>query len=197
MRMTEQEFQSRYRILILEPTMNVETFHCGDEDLDDFIVHEANFYGVARIAVTYIVMDCQENNKVVAYFSLANDKLSVSDFLSNSEFNRFRKHRFVHEKRLRSYPAVKLFRLGVSNALRGTGIGSILLSFMIRLYSRSSRAGCRFITVDAYQSAVPFYAKNDFLPLSNRDTSSYTRMMYFDLGTMADDGEDAITSRKI
>ena len=62
MRMTEQEFQSRYRILILEPTMNVETFHCGDEDLDDFIVHEANFYGVARIAVTYIVMDCQENN---------------------------------------------------------------------------------------------------------------------------------------
>ena len=50
MRMTEQEFQSRYRILILEPTMNVETFHCGDEDLDDFIVHEANFYGVARIA---------------------------------------------------------------------------------------------------------------------------------------------------
>lgn len=89
MRMTEQEFQSRYRILILEPTMNVETFHCGDEDLDDFIVHEAN------------------------------------------------------------------------------------------------------------QSAVPFYAKNDFLPLSNRDTSSYTRMMYFDLGTMADDGEDAITSRKI
>ena len=37
MRMTEQEFQSRYRILILEPTMNVETFHCGDEDLDDFM----------------------------------------------------------------------------------------------------------------------------------------------------------------
>ena len=114
MRMTEQEFQGRYKILILEPTMNVETFHCGDEDLDDFIVHEANFYGVARIAVTYIVVDCQEDNKIVAYFSLANDKLSVSDFSCNSEFNRFRKHRFVHEKRLRSYPAVKLCRLGVS-----------------------------------------------------------------------------------
>ena len=73
------------------------------------------------------------------------------------------------------------------DALRGTGIGSILLSFMIRLYSYSSRAGCRFITVDAYQSAVPFYTKNNFLPLSNKDASSYTRMMYLDLGAMADE----------
>ena len=32
MRMTEQEFQSRYRILNLEPTMNVETDLCMRND---------------------------------------------------------------------------------------------------------------------------------------------------------------------
>ena len=75
------------------------------------------------------------------------------------EFNRFRKRRFVHEKRLRSYPAVKLCRLGVDISMKGTGLGSIILSLIEFLCTQGNRIGCRFITVDAYKTATPFYIK--------------------------------------
>lgn len=55
------------------------------------------------------------------------------------EFNRFRKRRFVHEKRLRSYPAVKLCRLGVDISMKGDGIGlHYSLSNRVPLYARKS-----------------------------------------------------------
>jgi hypothetical protein len=43
------------------------------------------------------------------------------------------------------------------------------------------QAGCRFITVDAYSNAVPFYEKNDFKYLTDKDKQDETRAMYLDL----------------
>ena len=44
-----------------------------------------------------------------------------------------------------------------------------------------NKTGCRFLTVDAYAAAVPFYEKNGFIPLNNEDVDSATRLLYFDL----------------
>ena len=112
------------------------------------------------------------------------DKLSVNDFASNSEFNRFRKRRFVHEKRLRSYPAVKLCRLGVDISMKGTGLGSIILSLIEFLCTQGNRIGCRFITVDAYKTATPFYIKNGFQPLSKGTSNCFTEPLFMDLHSM-------------
>lgn len=179
--MTDEEFYGKYKVRVMKPNERVETFHCGDNDLDDFIINESRAYLDTMIAVTYLVVDKKDDQQVVAYFSLANDKLSVSDFNSNSEFNRFRKRKFIHEKRLRSYPAVKLCRLGVTSSLKGKGVGSILIKFLVTLYLTSSRAGCRFVTVDAYQEAVSFYERNSFVKLSSKLTENTTVPMYFDL----------------
>ena len=65
------------------------------------------------------------------------------------------------EKRLKDYElAMKM--LAVSNVLE-------------------NKTGCRFLTVDAYAAAVPFYEKNGFIPLNNEDVDSATRLLYFDL----------------
>jgi len=178
--MSNEKFQDDYEWRILKPTECVENFSCGDEDLDNFVTVEAANFSKALLSVTYVVVS-KQTQQVMAYFSLATDKLSLSDFNSNSEFNRFRKHRFVHEKRLRSYPCVKLCRLGVDKNARSLGLGSMLISLIAYLCTHGNRFGCRFITVDAYQSAVLFYEKNGFLPLTNKDEDSYTRMMYMDL----------------
>lgn len=179
--MSDEDFYGTYKVRALRTNECVKNFHCGDEELDDFILHESQAYSEAMIATTYLVVDRHQEDKVVAYFSLANDKLSVNDFSSNSEFNRFRKRRFVHEKRLRSYPAVKLCRLGVDTSLKGKGIGSILLRFLITLYLSGNRAGCRFITVDAYKTAIPFYKNSGFVSLSNKADDLPTSPLYFDL----------------
>ena len=54
-----------------------ESFNCGDTDLNDFILHEAPLYREALLAVSYVA---KIDNRVIAYFSLANDRVSLGDF---------------------------------------------------------------------------------------------------------------------
>ena len=171
-----------YNIRKLRLGEKVESFDCGDTDLNDFILVEAPYYREALLAVTY-VMEHRETGKVVGYFSLANDRVSVTDFESKTEFNRFRRQRFVNEKRVKSYPAVKLCRLGVEQAMSGKHVGSFLLDFIKSYFLSENKTGCRFITVDAYTDAVPFYEQNDFQPLRNDDEplDMPTRLLFFDL----------------
>lgn len=179
--MTEEEIRARFEVRRLKDGEAVASFNCGDEDLNDFILREASLYNEAFLAITYILED-KQTKEAVAFFSLANDKVSLSDFESSTEFNRFRKNRFVNEKRLKSYPAVKICRLGVSESAKGMSFGTRILNLVKSMYLTNNRAGCRFVTVDAYRNAVPFYEKNDFcLLLRSIPESDVTIPMYFDL----------------
>jgi len=171
-----------YNVRKLQLGETVGSFDCGDTDLNDFIINEAHHYRRALLAVTY-VMEHRETGGVVGYFSLANDRVSITDFKDKTEFNRFRRHRFVNEKRLRSYPAVKLCRLGVTQDMRGKNVGSTLLDFVKLYFIGENKTGCRFLTVDAYPDAVPFYEHNDFHPLRNDDEplDMPTQLLFFDL----------------
>mgnify|MGYP000710442746 CR=1 FL=1 len=164
----------------LEKEEIVKSFDCGDADLNDFILHESQLYRKALLAVSY-VLETQTDRQVIAYFSLANDRISLTDFQDKTSFNRFRKKRFVNEKRLKSYPAVKICRLGTDLSVRGIGIGTSLLNMIKSYFLDDNKTGCRFITVDAYASAVPFYLLNGFAPLTEEDENSETRLLYFDL----------------
>lgn len=180
---------SVYDIRRLKRRESIESFDCGDADLNDFILKESPLYRQALLAVSYIVEN-KQNLTVSAYFSLANDKVALNDFESKTEFNRFRKHRFVNEKRLKSYPAVKICRLGVDLSMKGQYIGTFLLNFIKSYFVIDNKTGCRFLTVDAYAGAVPFYLKNGFIPLNDEDADADTRLLYFDLATIADDELD-------
>ena len=118
--MSESIDFSKLSINQLEETEHIESFNCGDSDLNDFILSESQLYQVALLAVTYVA---KIENRVIAYFSLANDRVSLGDFESKTEFNRFRKHRFINEKRIKSYPAVKVCRFAVDKCYAGSGIG--------------------------------------------------------------------------
>ena len=49
-----------------------------------------------------------------------------------------------------------------------------------------NKTGCRFITVDAYIEAIPFYLKNNFLELTKNDEdATHTRLLYYDLKMMS------------
>ncbi len=165
----------------------VLSFDCADADLNDFILNAAPDYRKALLAVTYVLAPRESPDKVVGFCSLANDRVSLSDFESSTEFNRFRRQQgFPQAKRLKSYPAVKVCRLGVDLSMRGRGAGTKLLNFVKTSFTVDNKAGCRFITVDAYIDAIPFYEKNGFSPLSSDDEEAkYTRTMYFDLNDIA------------
>ena len=126
---TREEFQNKCKVRRFNIGDTVITFDCNDEDLNDFLLNEANLYRNALLSVTYVVEN-RDTDEVLAYFSLSNDKISISDFESKTEFNRFRKHKFVNEKRLRSYPAIKIGRLAIAKPAQHQSIGTYLLEFI-------------------------------------------------------------------
>lgn len=97
MTLTEEIFKETYTVRRLKMKEVVKSFDCGDTDLNDFILNESILYRKALLAVSYVVENKKNDNQIAAYFSLANDRISLTDFKDKSEFNRFRKHRFINE----------------------------------------------------------------------------------------------------
>lgn len=69
--------------------------------------------------------------------------------------------------------------------MKGQSIGTILLDFIKSYFVVDNKTGCRFLTVDAYADAVPFYLKNGFVPLNEDDKEDDTRLLYFDLNDVS------------
>ena len=183
--MQAEEILAEYEIRKLGLNDRVTQFDWGDEDLNDFIINDAPLYRKTLLAMTY-VLEHKGTNRIVAYLSVANDRISIKDFPTNTDFNRFRKHKFVNEKRLKSYPAIKLCRLGIDKSIQGKQIGTFLIDFVSTLFITDNKSGCRFLTVDAYSIAIPFYLKNDFSFLSTGDEGQHTRLMYLDLSDLGE-----------
>lgn len=156
-------------------------FTCGDSDLDDFFRNDSIHYSRQKLATSYVMEDDAE---VLAYFAIANDRISVEDFQRSSSFNKFRK-RFVNSKRMRGYPAVKLCRLAVKEQSKHKGLGTEIIDLLKGTFYKMQRSACRFLIVDAYQKSVDFYLKNGFRPVNDVvDSTRYTIPMYFDLADM-------------
>jgi predicted GNAT family N-acyltransferase len=165
------------RLVPLTEETVIKPFESEDGDLNDFLLHDAKNYARSRLSVTYLL---ETETETVAYFSLSNDKL-IKDEESPSMWNKLNRA-IANEKRRRSYPAVKIGRLAVSKNHMRSGIGRLILDFVIRMYiSNHQRSGCRFITVDAYRKSTSFYEKVNFKYLTNKDMEDATRTMYLDL----------------
>jgi GNAT superfamily N-acetyltransferase len=161
----------------LTQDFKIKPFECADKDLNDFLLNDAKNYLKAMLAVTYII---QNDDETVAYFSLSNDNLSKNDE-EGQVWNRINRS-IPNEKRRHTYPAVKIGRLAVSKKHQGKGFGAHIIFMVREMYIHElQRAGCRFLTVDAYRDALPFYEKNKFKFLTKQDDNDATRTMYFDL----------------
>jgi len=159
---------------------NTPDFDCEDDDLNKFLVEDAKNYQESRIANTYVLED---EGDLLAYFCLLTDKVSRSD-LTNSKWKAIR-NRFPNSKRFNSYPSIKIGRFAVSKGNKGKHVGSSLLDTIKLMLVDSSLSGLlpafRFLTVDAYMSAIPFYERNGFKQLSRKEEDNHTRLMYFDM----------------
>lgn len=165
------------KLVRLTSDTELSGFDCGDVDLNDFLFEDAKDFLSKRIATSFILED---EGKIVAYFCLLNDKISRQD-VTNSQWKKI-KGAFPERKRFSSYPAVKIGRFAVSSEYRGKNIGSDLLNIIKgMLCDKNNYSAFRFITVDAYISAIEFYKKNDFQILSEKEVSDQTRLMFFDM----------------
>lgn len=171
----------------LSPEHQFKPFTCGTEDwhldLKDFFLTDSKDYQAKLLAVTYILEDA---SRTIAFYSVSNDRISVEDGLSQNQFKKKIRALFPGGKQLRSYPAVKIGRLGVHSDFQGQRIGTQVLDFIKATFVTNNRTGCRFITVDAYNNprTLKFYTREGFEFLTT-DLNAKTRSMYFDLEQIA------------
>lgn len=165
------------RLVRLTPDTELVGFDCDDEDLNSFLVEDAKSFLDKRIATSYLLVD---SDNIVAYFCLLNDKISRQD-VTNSQWKKIRGG-FPERKQFGSYPAVKIGRFAVSSKYRGRNIGTDLMNLLKdMLNGNPNYSAFRFLTVDAYISAINFYLKNNFKPLSEKIQNDHTRLLFFDM----------------
>ncbi len=185
---------SLYRVSTEE---ELDSFSCGDIELDDFFHQEACLYDGQLLGKTYFFSTKRAGkDEIVCAFTLANDSIKAA-LIPNSSRNKIQR-KIPNSKRTRSYPAVLIGRLGVAKDFQGSGysIGSQIIEYIASWFVHpDNKTGCRFIVVDAYnkESVLHFYGKNGFKFLyasedlekeANHipdDASLESRMMYLDL----------------
>ncbi len=165
------------KLVRLSPDTELNGFDCGDEDLNNFLVEDAKVFSDKRIATSFILED---EGHIVAYFCLLNDKISRQEVV-NSQWKKI-KDSFPDGKKFGSYPAIKIGRFAVSMRYKGRNIGTDLLNLLKgMLNDNPSYSAFRYLTVDAYLSAMDFYQKNHFKVLSEKIVNEHTRLMFFDM----------------
>jgi len=175
---TESLCKLNARIVRLNNDTEIKPFESSDDDLNGFLLNDAKDYVASLLSVTYAI---QSDTETVAYYCLSNDRLS-QNIDEKSMWNKI--NRLIsNKKRRKSYPAVKIGRLAVSKKYANMGVGTAIIKTIRELYVDASlqHAGCRFIIVDAYKNALPFYEKNGFRYLTEKDEKDATRIMYLDL----------------
>jgi ribosomal protein S18 acetylase RimI-like enzyme len=169
---------------VLNTDTNILPFDCGNLDLNDFLLNDAKNYHIGRLAKTYIFED---GKKVVAYWSLLNDSLSIKDFgddITEKTYNKWFSriaNTLKDNKKKKSYPAVKIGRLAVHKDYKFQGIGRNIIDLIVFHFTEKNVSACKFITVDASKEAIPFYQKYGFEFLTSKDKKSSTRLMYYEL----------------
>ncbi|MDE5959082.1 MAG: GNAT family N-acetyltransferase [Muribaculaceae bacterium] len=165
------------KLVKLTPETELIGFDCGDDDLNSFLVEDAKGFLDKRIATSYILED---GDNIVAYFCLLNDKISRQD-VTNSQWKKI-KGGFPERKQFGSYPAIKIGRFAVSSKYKGHNIGTDLMNILKGMLGESPNySSFRYLTVDAYLSAIDFYRKNGFRMLSEKIQNDHTRLMFFDM----------------
>lgn len=181
-----------------EVVKHCHPFTCGDSDLDEFFQHDALLYNDQLLGKTYCFRLNENPANIICAFTLSNDSIRM-DMLPNSREKKVQKH-IPHEKQMRRYPGVLIGRLGINKDFVHQGIGCEVMEFIKSWFiDDGNKTGCRFLIVDAYnkEDVLRFYTNNGFSFLFStesqeaknlgfdEDTPLKTRLMYFDLITLA------------
>ncbi len=149
------------------------SFDCGDDDLNEFLKDDALNYMKEKIAVTYL---CFYENKLAGYYSLSNDAIEIK--------GKAKKILEKLKKRQRTYPAVKIGRLGIDRRFVRKGVGTKIIDVVVGVAMvHSKEVGCRYISVDAYNQpdVIAFYQKNGFkvLKVEEKTVPMYRDILQF------------------
>ncbi|MEK6809916.1 MAG: GNAT family N-acetyltransferase [Nanoarchaeota archaeon] len=165
------------KIEIINQKHDLTRFTSYEQDLVDFLRDDALRNQEQNLSVTFVWF---YRNRLVSYITLLTDRISLSGKLQD----------YFMDKGVtyKTLPALKIGRLCVDDEFRGKGLGTLMLRFAVQIAKEinQSKAGCRFITVDAKRNpnppldSVKFYQKLPF-KIFGENTKEKITFMCLDL----------------
>jgi len=160
-----------------------DSFDCGDSDLNEYFHDDAMQYKQELLGQCYYLHEESSPLYVLALLDFCNDSVRIEKYKRALEQYKDLIPIHEHKQRYGSLPAVKLTRFGIQKEYQGYGLGSNVLNMVKKFFTTDNRTGCRFITVDAYNTprVISFYVKNGFKIFTDKDKDRKSRSMFFDL----------------
>ena len=142
-----------FRIEKLQRTHNVESFDCGEESLNRFLIRYALQSQQAGASQTYVALSA---GTVIGFYTLVVGQVAYADA----------PERLTKGLARHPVPIMLLARLATAIAWQGKGIGSGLLKdAMQRTLQAADIAGIRALAVHAKnEQARAFYERFDLVP---------------------------------
>lgn len=147
----------RFKVEILSKRHDRDSFTCGVAPLDHYLKKQAGQEARKRVAVTYLMIDLESNNRIAGYYTLSAASIIPGDLPES-----------IKRKlpRYESIPATLIGRLAVDVNYRGQGLGKVLLIEALRQSNLTSQKVASFaVIVDAKsEMAKIFYKTLGFIP---------------------------------
>jgi hypothetical protein len=153
---------------ILDKNDVTSKFSCGKKEIDEFIQKEALGFQEQLLGVTYLF---KNETDLIGFATLCMGHINRQKMALE--------HRLPEH--VDSYPALLIGQLGVCNGLQGSGVGTYICDFYFdRALKLAQKVGCRFLVVDALESAVDFYEKYGFV-LAPKQEKEKQKLMFLDI----------------
>jgi GNAT superfamily N-acetyltransferase len=152
---------------VLDKTDNTNKFSCDTVEIDEFIHKQAMGFQEQRLGVTYL-FHCE--TELIGFATLCMDHIS--------------KHRIYVKDRLvkpiSSYPGLLIGQLGVTEKYQHKGVGKYICDFCFDRALKLSQnvVGCRFLIVNALETAVDFYVNYGFTLAPKQEKQ---KLMFLDI----------------
>jgi len=184
-----------FKPLTYEILSSRKEFDCDDSDLNEFFINDSLNYGEELMGKTYCFTLDKDPTIIISAFTVSNESIKVQ-WLPSSRKNKITRKISNPKRRIKTYPAVLIGRLGVNKQYHHKKIGTELMNWIKAWFIKEdNKTGCRFVVVDAYnvERAINYYKKNGFKFLFNNEDEEKkyqniksrkqlnNRLMYFDL----------------
>lgn len=145
---------ARFRISLLDATLDRSQFQSGSEPLDRYFKEQVTQDIRRRVTACFVALD--QNNRVAGYYTLAASSVPLTNLPNNLA------------KKLPRYPSiptVRMGRLAVDQAFKGQGLGAALLADALDRAIHSEIAAYALVVDAKDDVAAAFYSHHGFIAL--------------------------------
>jgi predicted GNAT family N-acyltransferase len=145
-------------------------FSCGKETLDRFLHETAHQAFVKNVAVTYVITDSEEPDRILGFYTVSNFQIDAGEMPEV-----VRRRYALPNGRL---PATLIGRLAVARSEQKRGLGAhLMIDAMVRCCLAASSIASTAIVVEAIdEDVVPFYEPYGFTRFSEESRKLFIMM---------------------